>query len=211
MGSENSVQSEITEEQIRVERIADHHSEVLQQLEIDESNADEKELKAFLIEDALDQEKMEISATYLWFFNPTNELLGYLTLLTDAIKIQGTSLRERFTDQGVNYKTLPAIKIGRLCVNRKYRKRGIGKKMIVFSMKKLLEISEDVGCRFIVVDAKRGAAHFYKRLEFDILKEREKGVIYMYYDMYKIIRYFKETLKVNLLDLNKKEKKEETK
>jgi ribosomal protein S18 acetylase RimI-like enzyme len=211
MGSKNGEHPQITEEQIRVERIADHHSNILQQLEIDESNPDEKELKAFLAEDALKQEKMEISATYLWFHNPTNKVIGYITLLTDAIKIQGTSLRERFTDQGVNYKTLPAIKIGRLCVSNEFRRMGIGKKMVVFSMRKLLEISEDVGCRFIVVDAKRGAIHFYKKLEFDILKEREKGIIYMYYDMYKIIRYFKETLKVNLLDLDKKEKKEETK
>jgi len=112
--------------------------------------------------------------------------------LADAIRIHGTRLGKSFADQGVDYKTLPAIKIGRLCVDDRYIGKGIGAHTTYFVMKKLISINEIVGCRFLIVDAKPDSVKFYKKMEFEVLKQREKGTLPMYYDMVKLIKYFKE-------------------
>lgn len=64
--------------------------------------------------------------------------------------------------------------------------------MIIFAMKVVIEISNILGCRFLIVDAKKDAVHFYKKMGFNVLKERKKGTLPMFYDMIKLIQYFRE-------------------
>ncbi|MCG2724255.1 GNAT family N-acetyltransferase [archaeon] len=90
-----------------------------------------------------------------------------------------------FQVKGIFYKTLPALKIGRICVHSEYSGRGIGTHMIDFATVKAFMLSEEVGCRFISTDAKRDAIHFYKKNGFEILRTREKGTIPMYFDLVK--------------------------
>ena len=184
---DSDVPSEILPTDLRIERLSDRHKEIIENFQ-----SSNKELKDFLIEDALENQEMAISTTYLWFYNPKNEFVAYITILADAIRIHGTRLGKSFLDQGVDYKTLPAIKIGRLCVDDKYIGRGIGIQTTYFVMKKLIKLNETIGCRFLVVDAKQEAVKFYKKMEFEVLKQREKGTLPMYYDMIKVIRYFRE-------------------
>jgi GNAT superfamily N-acetyltransferase len=152
---------------------------------------DNKELRDFLVEDAFKNQEVGISTTYLWFYNPGNRLAAYVTILMDAIRVSG-DLRDSFLGQGIGYKTLPALKVGRLCVDKKYERRGIGKNIMYFVMEKAIHMNDDVGCRFIVVDAKKESEHFYRRIGFDILKEREKGTIPMYFDIIDLLRLYKE-------------------
>ncbi|MDP3698881.1 MAG: GNAT family N-acetyltransferase [Nanoarchaeota archaeon] len=150
----------------------------------------EQELVDFLIEDALDNQNKKISATYLWFYKPTKELVGYVSVLTDAINLQG-ELKEYFRQKHILYKSLPSLKIGRLCVSDDYLGRGIGTLMIKFVIILAEKIGNDVGLRFIAVDAKRNqdpkrdSVHFYKRFEFESLKQREKGPLPMFKDLIK--------------------------
>jgi GNAT superfamily N-acetyltransferase len=83
------------------------------------------------------------------------------------------------------------MKIGRLAVDDRHAKKGIGTQMVYFSMFLVKEIySKYCGCRFITLDAKRDprperdSLHFYKKLGFQTLKEREKGAIPMYLDIW---------------------------
>lgn len=172
---------------LRIEKLSKRHTKI-----IDNFQTSNKELKDFLIEDALDNQEMAISTTYLWFYNPKNELCAYITTLADAIRIHGTRLGKWFVDQGVLYKTLPAIKIGRLCIDDRYVRRGIGTQTTYFVMKKLIRLNEVLGCRFLVVDGKPDSIKFYKKMGFEVLREREKGTLPMYYDMIKLIKYFRE-------------------
>ena len=187
----------ISIEQLRIEELESRHLGIIKSFE-----TDCKELKDFLIEDAFINQQIAISKTYLWFYNPTNDFVGYITLLTDAIRVHGTNLGKRFIDMGIQYRTLPAIKIGRMCVDKKYSGRGIGTNMIYFSMKNLVELEKRIGCRFIVLDAKTTthAANFYKRFGFEILKDRNKGTIPMFNDMIKIIEYQREQRHKNKRD-----------
>ncbi|MDD4878197.1 MAG: GNAT family N-acetyltransferase [Candidatus Nanoarchaeia archaeon] len=150
----------------------------------------EKELADFLQEDALDNQDKSISTTYLWFYKPTGELVAYMSVLTDAINLQG-NLKSYFRKAGIMYKSLPALKIGRLCVSDAYLHKGIGTLMIEFAIIIAEKIRKDVGLRFITTDAKRNtdpdkdSLHFYKKLGFEVLREREKGTLPMYKDLIK--------------------------
>ncbi len=178
----------ISTEILRIEKLGKRHLDIIKAFD-----TGVKELKDFLTEDAYNNQEMSISTTYLWFYNPENKLVAYVTVLNDAIRVHGTQLGKAFVDKGVEYKTLPAIKIGRMCVDRNCIGRGIGTYMIQFVMKILMEINEKSGCRFIVLDAKTqtNAVHFYKKLGFQVLKQREKGTIPMFYDMIKLITYYR--------------------
>lgn len=169
-------------EDIRIERIQAHH-------DVTNFRSYEKELADFLIEDALDNQHKKISVTYLWFLKETNELVGYITLLNDRVNLEG-NLKDFFRDKGILYKSLPALKIGRLAVDDNFLRRGLGKLMIAFATK----IAERIfitysGCRFITLDAKRNedkskdALHFYTKSEFKILKETSTGTTPMYLDL----------------------------
>jgi predicted GNAT family N-acyltransferase len=180
---------EIPLEQLRVVKLSSKNIADLQVFD-----TDVKELKDFLVEDAINNYNISISTTYLWYYNPENKLVAYITLLTDAIRVHGTQLGKSFVDKGVEYKTLPALKIGRMCVDKNYTGRDVGTHMMHFTMKLILETNEKVGCRFIVLDAKTqtNATRFYKKFDFEILKKREKGTTPMFLDMIKYINYYRE-------------------
>lgn len=182
---------------IRVEKISQKHLNVLSSFKVNESNPDEIELKDFLIEDAYNNQEQDfISRTYLVFHNPDNKLVGYVTLLTDNIHIRNTGLVEQFRSKGIQYDSLPALKIGRMCIDLEFRKKGLGTFLVHVAMRRLLEINERVGCRFLIADVKRGAQHFYKNLGFEVLKEKQKGHIPMYLDMKKQIEYLRAHKKI---------------
>ena len=175
----------ISIEKIKIERINENHP-------IGGFWSYEKELVDFLLEDALVNQKSQISATYLWFLD-TGELVGYITLLNDRINLEG-NLKEVFRDKGIEYHSLPALKIGRLCVDDRFLRRGVGTMMIDFAIKVAYHIFDKYsGCRFIVLDAKRNQEndpiHFYKKQGFQVLKERKKGVTPMYLDLVSDIKF----------------------
>src|SRR3989344_2745965 len=114
--------------EIEIEQINDSHKSIISTFK-----SYEKELVEFLVEDALDNQKKHMSITYLWFLKSTKELIAYVTVLSDAISLQG-DLKEHFRQQGILYKSLPALKIGRLCVSDQYLGRGIGNLMIEFTL-----------------------------------------------------------------------------
>jgi GNAT superfamily N-acetyltransferase len=148
----------------------------------------EPELKKFLIEDALDNQKLKISKTYLLFHK--DNLAGYITLLADALKLE-SHLKTFFKEKGINYKSLPALKIGRLAVDNRFLRQKLGTIMLEFAYSIAKNTSDKLfGCRFLILDVKRNSdpkkdpIHFYKKFNFKILKERQKGTIPMYLDLH---------------------------
>lgn len=147
----------------------------------------EPELKRFLIEDSLQDQIEKISKTFLLF--KENCLIGYITLLCDSLRLEG-DLKQDFKTKNIQYKSLPAIKIGRLAIDNRYQRQGFGKVLINLAIISAKHISSNYcGCRFLILDAKRNknkskdSLYFYKRLNFHVLKEREKGTTPMYLDI----------------------------
>ncbi len=180
------IEKKISVDEITIERIKETHN-------LKGFVSYEQELVKFLVEDALGNQNKQISVTYLWFLKPTKELIGYVTLLNDRINLEG-DLKTIFRGKGIGYHSLPALKIGRLCVDDRFLRRGIGTMMIDFSIRIAFHIHDEyAGCRFIVLDAKRNkekdSIHFYKKQGFMTLKERQKGTTPMYLDLVNNIKF----------------------
>jgi len=172
-------------EDVRIERLNEKHS-------LNNFQSYEQELVDFLLEDALNNQKNRISVTYLWFLN-NSKLAGYITLLSDRINLEG-DLKDMFRRKGIEYHSLPALKVGRLCVDDCYLRRGLGTLMLAFAVKVANRIfNECAGCRFMVLDAKKNPKnnpiHFYKKLGFQTLKERKKGTTPMYLDLANNVKF----------------------
>ncbi len=115
-----------------------------------------------------------ISKTFLLIHKVTGELLAYMTLSADSVKL--TSEEKDIHDiSKVPYAALPALKIGKLAVNKRMSKhakrKGYGSFMLklaeayAFKMNKI-----GVACRFITVDAdieyNPDTVQFYKKNGF---------------------------------------------
>lgn len=154
---------------IRIEKLRREH-------DLSGFSSYEPELESFLREDAFDNQRKKISVTYLWFLKKRGCLVGYISLLNDRINLEG-ELKSYFHGKGILYKSLPALKIGRLCVDDRFLREGIGSLMVGFAYKKAVEISENIaGCRFITLDAKEDSVFFYRKLNFLTL---ERGAMYL--------------------------------
>ena len=156
-----------------------------------------QDLEDFLKEDALVQQKEGVNITYLWLSNADKTILSYVTICTDSINLHGEK-REEMHQIGIGYKSLPAIKIARMAVHKNFVRRGIGSRMIAFAINIGIEISNQVGCRFLTLEAKntpnipevQKPVHFYKKLGFQILKERKPNAdyVHMYRDLGPLIK-----------------------
>ena len=85
---------------------------------------------------------------FCWILRCEDDLAGYITLLTDKLEVDEPIL----IDEGVQYQTFPAIKIGLLAVDR--RAKGAGRRLLEWAVEYIAEnIAPHVGVRFITVDA----------------------------------------------------------
>ncbi len=158
-------QPKIEAKDISIEVINERH-------QFDNFNSSEQELINFLLEDALDNQKLKLSVTFLWFYR--EEMVSYITLLADRITLDG-ELQQFFKGKDILYRSLPALKIGRLCVDDRFQKLGLGRLMIIFAIEKAKEIARDkAGCRFITVDPKDQSIGFYTRLNFKPIKTKNQ-------------------------------------
>jgi len=173
--------SKILPEEVKIEIINKKH-------DITGFASYEQDLVDFLRDDALDNQEQNLSVTFLWYYN--HRLVSYVTLLTDRITLSG-ELQNYFREKGVTYKSLPALKVGRLCVDDEFRGRGLGTLMLRFTVQIAKEINQSkAGCRFITVDAKKNSdpaldsIKFYQKLPFKIMGEDTTAKItFMYLDL----------------------------
>ena len=82
----------------------------------------------------------------------------------------------------MSYRTYPAIKVGRLAVDKKYAKSGVGSYLVKTMREYAFSISEQIGCRYVTVDAYPYACEFYKKLGFKVRAE-EKHTVFRYFDI----------------------------
>jgi GNAT superfamily N-acetyltransferase len=138
------------------------------------------DLNEFIREDAIDHIKGKVAVTYLATYN--ERPLGYFCISMFAIKPEEEAM-EILNEKGKRYNLFPALIIGRLGVDKTYERSGVGTEMIKTTFGLALELSEKVGCRFIVVDAYNKAVSFYEKNGFRVLSQGGKDTTRMYLDL----------------------------
>jgi len=111
-----------------------------------------------------------------WILRCEDSLAGYITLLADKLEVD----RPILLDEGVQYRSFPAIKIGLLAVDR--RAKGAGRRLVEWAVEYVAaEISLTVGVRFMTVDAlydpditpPYDASGFYEKFGFQFVAPNE--------------------------------------
>lgn len=133
-----------------------------------ECDVEDEALVEYIKGDAFRENKEYISRTYL-IKNSKNEIIGYYSLKTSAIS---------FNINGIN-KVTPLIELSEFAVDKKYQRKGFGTAiMINYIYKKLIDISDVIGCSGIITFAKDNKAiSFYKKLGFDEINIGEDKII----------------------------------
>ena len=122
------------------------------------------------------QRDIDARISQCWILRCEDSLAGYITLLTDKLELDEPIL----LDEGVQYQSFPAIKIGLLAVDR--RAQGAGRRLVEWAVEYVAaEISPTVGVRFMTVDAlydpdttpPYDASGFYEKFGFQFVDPNE--------------------------------------
>ena len=141
------------------------------------------------------QREIDARISQCWILRCEDSLAGYITLLADKLEVDQSLL----LDEGVQYRSFPAIKIGLLAVDR--RAKGAGRRLVEWAVEYVAaEVSPTVGVRFITVDAlydpdttpPYDASGFYEKFGFQFADPNESlppSVPYrtMYLDLKQLI------------------------
>lgn len=136
---------------------------------------DSEDLTNFLKNDALNQQKEKLNVTQLVICD--NEIIGYASLLADTIVLK--NVKEKKIRKVIKSKLnttnkkrlIPAIKIGRFAINKKYSNKGLGRHILYNILQTINKISEEsIGVRFVVVEGSH-VLNFYKKIGFENLSK----------------------------------------
>lgn len=128
-------------------------------------------LKIFLKKNAFDFHQYEIAKTFVLVNQKLfpDKIWAYITLMNSEI-ILNEGQRPQETSAALKYEAFPAVKIARLAVDKTLQGKGFGRMLLDWCINHIqLSIMPHIGCRFLVVDAKRDSISFYQRGGFTLL------------------------------------------
>lgn len=130
----------------------------------------QQKLDDFIQNEALIFHEEGLGITYLAFCGM--ELVGFVTISMADVRTR------QMEEHGVpiRVENYPALQIGQLGVDEKIQRKGIGTKLVKWCMFKAIELSKDIGCRLLVLNAIPESVGFYKSLKFTELKDQRKRI-----------------------------------
>ena len=147
----------VKEEELRFEILNEKHD--LSKFHC--SEADEMGLNEFIHDEALQFQNEHLGVTYLFFHH--NNIVGFATLAMSQIEIKQTKVTLPFEP---NIRDYPALLIGRLATDNKYRGRHVGLNISLWCVSKAKQLSTEVGCRLIIIMTNDKKSSFYQKLRF---------------------------------------------
>lgn len=152
-----------------------------------------QDLDDFLLSDSKPYLKKLLSVTYI--LENDKDIVAYFSVSNDKISIPDSDKAtwrkiKALFPHSKHRSDYPAVKIGRLAVNTKYAKNGIGSDILNF-VKQFFISNNRTGCSFITVDALREAIPFYLKNDFKYLDKASASsnsdTCLMYYDLTKLV------------------------
>lgn len=91
-------------------------------------------------------------------------VIGFYTLASSAITAEEAPSRLK---KGLPRHPIPAVILGRFAVDKHYQGKGLGQALLRDALLRVARVSEDIGIRALIIDAKDEAArNFYLKLNF---------------------------------------------
>lgn len=134
-------------------------------------------LDTYLQKQANQDFKRKLSVCFVIPEKKTNKIKAYYTLSNNSIPLEfiPKQIQEKLPK---SYKTIPVTLIGRLAVDNKFQKQGIGKLLLVDALKRSFEISKTIGSFAVVVDPiDQNAESFY--VKYGFIKLPDSGKMFL--------------------------------
>ena len=111
------------------------------------------------------QVRHQVGVTHVAIDESQQDLvIGYYTLAASCIS--RNVLPALSTISRLPYQDVPAILLGRLAVDARFRGRGVGETLLADALERASEFRQYVGCRCVIVDAYPEAARWYAKYGF---------------------------------------------
>jgi len=146
--------------------------------------SDSKDLEDFLRNDAKTRQQEKISTTYL--VHSGTDLVGFFSLSMGCITSDSVKkMSLKIEDPPNKY---PALLLARMATKDGLRGQGIGREILKHVFAIAFKLTEQIGCRFVKVDAKRDprAIRFYENYGGFIKITQNSETIQMVVDLNKI-------------------------
>ncbi len=144
-------------------------------------DCEDTDLNEFLKEDAQKYKNQLIAKTYLALYN--QEVIAFFSIMNDSIKLD--PLETENTQKLQRLHEYPALKIGRLAVDKRFKKKGIGTFIFKYILGLTQIINDYASCRFLTVDSYHESIPFYEKIGFlrNIRYEKKKEYVSMRFDL----------------------------
>ncbi len=129
-----------------------------------------EELNVFLKCYAHQNDKNRLGRSFVFF--EENVPVGFVTLCSAAI-----AFNELPKSLKLPRYPIPAIRIARLGIDRRFQGKGYGKELLSFSLEKVALLANFVGVKFVIVDAKEEARSFYEHYGFVSLPSKPNVLV----------------------------------
>ncbi|HUH73029.1 MAG TPA: GNAT family N-acetyltransferase [Chitinophagales bacterium] len=118
--------------------------------------------------------KRKLSACFVLIDKETDLLKGYYTLANNSLAQE--LIPEEFQKKLPNsYKSIPSTLLGRLAIDNRFQKQGVGKLLLIDALRRSYEISKSIGSFAVVVDPiDELAERFYHKYGFIKLPDSGK-------------------------------------
>jgi predicted GNAT family N-acyltransferase len=170
-------------------RLADCTIERLGNIPPDNFDCGDADLNAFLMEDALPHQNDLLTVTYL--AKHEGSVIAYFSVLNDKVAVEQFASKSQFRKlqkllphRKRGYKSYPAVKLGRLAINKAFSQMGLGSQLLHY-IKVMFISGNKTGCRFITADAYKHAVEFYAKNGFVPLSDKPEDSLteLMYFDL----------------------------
>jgi GNAT superfamily N-acetyltransferase len=146
-------------------------------------DCEDSDLNEFLFEKAKDFKKEFLATTFL--IESESRTVAYYSIFHDSLSIEeqdfaSKSSFKKFLKNMVSHpkrhlKSFPALKIGRLGIDKEYKGKGLGKKIVSYIISETLNLNDKQACKLITVDAYRESIGFYRNMGFEFLTSKDEG------------------------------------
>lgn len=142
-------------------------------------NCNDSDLNDFFINDSIPHLKSLMSVTYT--IESDSKTIAFFSLLNDKISSEEAGSKVLFNKlilkklpNRKRFRSVPAIKIGRLGVHVDYWGNDFGT-MILDYIKQTFITNNRTGCRFVTVDAYKESLGFYEKNGFKYLTDKDSN------------------------------------
>jgi len=157
-----------------IQRLADHHDRAA----FSSGNAS---LDSYLVQGAGQDARRRVAAVYIACEEDTGAVCGYYTL--SASDLETTDLPEAIRKRLPRYPRLPAVLLGRLATDFRWRGIGLGAALLYDALRRCHRHNA-FGVMFIVVDPFPEARGFYAHHQFRAIPDQER----MYFPMTEVAK-----------------------